>query len=161
MAEDGSEVQARPPKSGRTAAFDTESYKDATDNRSLTSGLAATCVAILTFVLFFLYGPWNSGTINNLLFQWTLINIVVALFLISLASMNFWFVMEALRSNHPRPAKYLRRAEVFFSVGFILLLLEPGLILVTAKLYYAGALAIALWVALLVLLPSGWRDSRR
>jgi hypothetical protein len=161
MADGNRAPRAVPPSSGLRSAFEIDEYKDANDNRSLTSGLAATCVAILTFVLFFLYGPWTSGSINTLLFQWTLVNIVVSLFAISLASMNFWFVMEALRTGHPQPTKYVRRAEAFFSVGFILLLLEPGLILVTAKLYLAGALAVAFWGALLVLLPTGWRDARR
>ena len=135
-------------------------FSEARDNRSLTAGLAGTCIAILTFVLFFLFGRGESGGPNSLLFQWTLVNIVVGLFLISLSSMNFWFVMEALRSNHPEPGKYLRRAERFFGLGWLLLVLEPTLILVTVGLYVAGLIAFAFWIVVAVLFVQGWRDAR-
>lgn len=141
-------------------AFDEAAYRDANDNRALTAGLAGTCIAILTFVMFFLYDRWAHGSINSLLFQWTLLNIVVSLFLVSLSSMNFWFVMEALRSKHPRPTKYQKRAEAFFGISWALLMLEPTLILTTVGLYYAALVALALWLIGDAFLASGWRDAR-
>jgi hypothetical protein len=135
-------------------------YEDANENRSLTAGLGGTCIAILTFVLIFLYDRWTSGAINNILFQATLLNIVVSLFLISLSSLNYWFLMEALRTSHPLALSYQRRADGLFAVSLVLLLLEPTLILVTVHLYYVGAVALILWVVGNVLLWMGWRVVR-
>ncbi len=133
-------------------------YEDANENRSLTAGLGGTCIAILTFVLIFLYDRANAGQINKFLFQATLLNIVVSLFLISLASLNYWFVMEALRTKHPRASNYERRADLFFASSLVLLLLEPTLILLTVKLYYVGAVALVLWAVGILFLALGWRE---
>jgi hypothetical protein len=135
-------------------------YEDANENRSLTAGLGGTCIAILTFVLIFLYDRANAGQINTWLFQATLLNIVISLFLISLSSLNYWFVMEALRTNHPRATNYQRRADGFFASSLVLLLLEPSLILTTVKLYYVAGVAVALWVVGIVFLATGWWEVR-
>jgi high-affinity Fe2+/Pb2+ permease len=135
-------------------------YNDANENRSLTAGLGGTCIAILTFVLIFLYDRATAGQINNLLFQGTLGVIVVSLTLISLSSLNYWFVMEALRTVPPRATVYQQRADGFFASSLILLLLEPTLILVTVRLYYLGALAVSLWVVGILVLSVGWREFR-
>jgi high-affinity Fe2+/Pb2+ permease len=135
-------------------------YKDANENRSLTAGLGGTCIAILTFVLIFLYDRANAGQINSVLFQATLLNIVVSLFLISLASLNYWFVMEALRAQSPRSTTYEQRADRFFASSLVLLLLEPTLILMTVQLYYVGAVALVLWGAGILALAQGWRAVR-
>lgn|GEM_PF-663227 len=135
-------------------------YEDANQNRSLTAGLGGTCIAILTFVLIFLYDRAAAGQINNLLYQATLLNIVVSLFLISLSSLNYWFVMEALRNRNPRAPAYERRADGFFASSLVLLLLEPSLILITVKLYYIGAVAVILWAVGILALGAGWREVR-
>jgi hypothetical protein len=140
--------------------MDRDIYNDANENRSLTAGLGGTCIAILTFVLIFLYDRWTSGGVNNLLFQATLLNIVVSLFLISLASVNYWFVMEALRTDHPRVTGYLKRADGFFATSLVLLLFEPSLILLTVKLYFVGGAAVALWLVGIGVLWHGWREVR-
>jgi high-affinity Fe2+/Pb2+ permease len=135
-------------------------YNDANENRSLTAGLGATCIAVLTFVLIFLYDRATAGQINNLLFQGTLLVIVVSLSLISLSSLNYWFVMEAFRTNPSRAPDYQRRADGFFASSLILLLLEPTLILITVKLYYLGAISLALWVVGVLVLSLGWLELR-
>lgn len=136
-------------------------YNDANENRSLTAGLGATCIAVLTFVLIFLYDRANAGQINEWLFQGTLLIIVVSLCLVSLASLNYWFVMEAYRNNPPRADTYERRADGLFSSSLVLLLLEPTLILFTVKLDYVGSIALALWILGMVVLAAGWVDLRR
>jgi len=135
-------------------------YNDANENRSLTAGLGATCIAVLTFVLIFLYDRANAGQINNVLFQATLLIIVVSLSLISLSSLNYWFVMEAFRTTPTRAPAYQRRADGFFAASLVLLLLEPTLILVTVKLYYVGGIALALWGVGIAVLAFGWRELR-
>jgi hypothetical protein len=135
-------------------------YNDANENRSLTAGLGATCIAVLTFVLIFLYDRAAAGQISELLFQGTLLVIVVSLTLISLSSLNYWFVMEALRNRPLRAKAYQSRADGFFASSLVLLLLEPALILITVKLYYLGAIAFALWLAGIAVLSFGWRELR-
>jgi hypothetical protein len=133
-------------------------YEDANENRSLTAGLGGTTIAILTFVLIFLYDRANAGQIDQLWFQATLLNIVVSLFLISLASLNYWFVMEALRTRHAGAPTYARRADLFFASSLVLLLGEPTLILVTVRLYVVAGVAAVLYVVGIVVLSLGWRQ---
>jgi hypothetical protein len=135
-------------------------YNDANENRSLTAGLGATCIAVLTFVLIFLYDRAASGQVNDLLFQGTLLVIVVSLSLISLSSLNYWFVMEALRNRPPRAKVYQQRADGLFAASLVLLLLEPALILVTVRLYVLGAVAVGFWIAGFAVLAWGWRELR-
>jgi len=135
-------------------------YNDANENRSLTAGLGATCIAVLTFVLIFLYDRANAGQVNDLLFQGTLLVIVLSLSLISLSSLNFWFVMEALRNRPARAKVYQRRADGLFASSLVLLLLEPALILLTVRLYLLGGVALAFWVAGLAVLARGWQELR-
>jgi high-affinity Fe2+/Pb2+ permease len=135
-------------------------YNDANENRALTAGLGGTCIAILTFVLIFLYDRAGAGQINNLLFQGTLLVIVLSLSLISLSSLNYWFVMEAYRTTPSRAPVYQQRADGFFASSLILLLLEPTLILVTVRLYYLGAVALVFWVVGIIVLSLGWRELR-
>jgi O-antigen/teichoic acid export membrane protein len=135
-------------------------YNDANENRSLTAGLGATCIAVLTFVLIFLYDRAASGQINDLLFQSTLLVIVVSLSLISLSSLNYWFVMEALRNRPPRAKAYQQRADGLFAASLVLLLLEPALILITVRLYELGGVALAFWIAGIAVLALGWQELR-
>lgn len=135
-------------------------YNDANENRSLTAGLGATCIAVLTFVLIFLYDRANAGQINTVLFQATLLIIVVSLCLISLSSLNYWFVMEAYRTKPSRATDYQRRADGLFAASLVLLLLEPTLILITVRLYYVGGIALALWILGMIVLTLGYRELR-
>ncbi len=160
MATDESVVGAGSNTDGSVHPSNQAMYNDANENRSLTAGLGATCIAVLTFVLIFLYDRANAGQINNVLFQATLLIIVVSLSLISLSSLNYWFVMEAFRTTPKRAAAYQRRADGFFASSLVLLLLEPTLILVTVKLYYVGAIALALWGVGIAVLALGWRELR-
>ena len=56
-------------------------------NVNRTYSLAATSIAIFTFMLFFMYPRFVSGEINALLFQATLVVMGVATFSFVLASM--------------------------------------------------------------------------
>ena len=132
--------------------FDQAQFNAATSTRSLTGGLAGTSIAILTFVLIFLYPRWTSGEINGLLFQATLLNIVLAVFLMSISTVLFWMVMEAILARHPLAPGLIRGAEGTFVVSTILLLLEPALILFTVQVNYVAAVALALWLAAIVVI---------
>jgi len=157
-------ADSQPPSSpnidGKVHPTHLAMYNDANENRSLTAGLGGTIIVILTFVLIFLYDRANAGQVDNTLFQGTLLIIVVSLSLISLSSLNYWFVMEAFRTNPARASVYQQRADGLFSLSVILLLLEPTLILLTVRLYFIGAVALALWGVGILVLSSGWKELR-
>ncbi len=157
MASSGSRVAEVPEPGSASPPLDQVMYNYASSTRALTAGLAGTCVAILTFVLFFLYPRWTSGEINGLLFQWTALNIVVSLFLMSLASALYWMVMEGMLAHHPRTPGLLRRADALFMASVMLLFLEPALILWTVAVYYVAGAAIALWFGMIAILVLAWR----
>src|SRR5271155_1007802 len=140
MTPKGSVNAADPSSEENVSPAHLTEYEDANENRSLTAGLGGTCIAILPFVLIFLYDRAAAGQINNLLYQSTLIIIVVSLTLVSLSSLNYWFVMEALRTTPARATDYQQRADWLFASSLILLLLEPPLILLTVRLYYVGGI---------------------
>ncbi len=157
MAAIGSPAAESSRSDSSPRPVDEVKYGYAGSTRSLTSGLAGTCVAILTFVLFFLYPRWKSGEINDLLFQWTLLNIVVSLFLMALASALYWMVMEGLMSNHPRTTGLMRWADRLFMSSVMLLFLEPVLILWTAGVDFVAAAALGLWIVVMLILVLAWR----
>ena len=152
MASTGSRVAEGSPPDVVTPPFDLIKYNAASSTRALTGGLAGTCIAILTFVLFFLYPRWTSGAINGLLFQWTLLNIVVTTFLMCMAAMLYWMVMEAMVAHHPLMPGLSRRADDLFLVSTVLLLLEPALILFTVGVDYVAGAALGLWFVVLLIL---------
>lgn len=160
MEPSGSAASRALGNESAVAPADLAMYEDANENRSLTAGLGGTCIAILTFVLIFLYDRATAGQINEVLFQTTLLNIVLSMFLISLSSLNYWFEMEALKTNRSRAVVYQARADGLFAASVVLLLLEPTLILVTVQLYYIGAAAAALWAVGILVLGWGWREVR-
>ena len=123
----------------------------ANSNRGLTVGLAGTSVAILTFALFFLFDRAQSGAFDPLWFRITLGDIIASVFVIGYSGTFFYWQMEALVRRPSRAASYQWWADRFFVLGLMLLLLAPFLILVTARLWDVGALALGLWLVMLVL----------
>src|SRR5262245_53960702 len=101
-------------------------------NRSYS--LAATSIAIFTFVLFFLYPKYASGDVGALLFQATLIVMAVATF--SFASATFYYYGSSLgdRIGDAERAQYSRRGDRFWLLGYILLFLAPSLVLFSVAL---------------------------
>ena len=62
----------------------------AASNVNRSYSLAATSIAIFTFMLIFLYPKFANGEINALLFQATLIVMGVATFSFALASFHYY-----------------------------------------------------------------------
>jgi hypothetical protein len=125
-------------------------------NRNLAVGLGGTCVVILTFVLLFL-NPVTFPGFNPWLFQLTLVVVVLAMFLYTFTG-TLYFTLAAMRAiDDPRAVSFYRWGYVCFILGNVLLTLEPGLILVTANLWWAGGIALGLWAAFLLLLLETWR----
>jgi len=124
----------------------------ADSNRNLAAGLAGTNVAIMTFYLFFGFNLTTAAQVDQTLFQVTLGLIVLTLFLFVYAAMGYYVYTEALLKGHPGAAGYLRRADGFLFVSLLAITLEPALIMFSARLPYIGALALALWLASLIMI---------
>ena len=113
-------------------------------NRSYS--LAATSIAILTFMLFFLFPRFENGEINALLFQVTLVVMGVAIFALVLASLHYYRVSCGGRLDEIERASCSRRGDRFWLLGTTLLLLDPGLILLLIDLRAVGAIWLGLWL---------------
>jgi hypothetical protein len=118
-------------------------------NRSYS--LAASSIAIFTFVMFFLYPRFASGDADAVLFQATLIVMGVATF--SFAFASFYYYGSSLgggRIDDVERALYSRRGDRFWLLGCVLLFLAPSLILFTVELLAVASAWLALWLIYLV-----------
>jgi hypothetical protein len=113
-------------------------------NRSYS--LAATSIAIFTFMLFFMYPRFVTGEIDGVLFQVALVVMSVATFSFVFASFYYYRSSLGSRIEDTARAALSRRADRFWLVGYTLLFLDPCLILFTIRLYLVAWVWFALWV---------------
>jgi hypothetical protein len=111
--------------------------------------LAATSIAIFTFVLIFLYPKYISGDASALLFQATLIVLGVAAFAFVFASLSYYGASLGHFHDHER-TRYSRRGDRCWLLGYTLLFLDPSLILFSVGLVTVGAVWLVLWVVYVV-----------
>ena len=119
----------------------------AASNVNRSYSLAATSIAIFTFMLIFLYPRFASGEVNALLFQATLVVMGVATFSFVFAS--FYYYGSSLggrRIDDAERTRFSRRGDRFWLLGYILLLLDPSLILFSVGLLVVGSTWLALWL---------------
>jgi len=117
-------------------------------NRSYS--LAATSIAIFTFMLFFMYPRFVSGEINGLLFQAALVVMGVATFSFVFASFYYYCSSAGVRIDDAERTLYSRRADRFWLLGYTLLFLDPSLILFAIGLLVVGIAWFALWLVYLL-----------
>jgi hypothetical protein len=117
-------------------------------NRSYS--LAATSIAIFTFMLIFLYPRFASGEINGLLFQATLVVMGVATFSFVFASFYYYASSLGSRIDEAERATYSQRGDRFWVLGYTLLFLDPSLILFSVGLFVVGSVWFALWLVYLL-----------
>jgi hypothetical protein len=122
----------------------------ATSNVNRSYSLAATSIAIFTFMLFFLYPRFASGEIDPLPFQATLVVMGVATFSFVFASFYYYCASLGNRIDEAARALYSRRGDRFWLLGYTLLFLAPSLILFTVKLLAVASVWFGLWLAYLV-----------
>ncbi len=100
-------------------------------------------MAVFTFLLFFLFPRFVADEINPILFQGTLVVIIVVVFALAFAG---FFYFELYFSSDPAEGRLLlHRGNVFYSLGLELVTLEPAMILFTVGLYVVGVIALALF----------------
>lgn len=112
--------------------------------------LTASCIAIFTFLMFFLFPRFQSGTINTWLFQVMLVVMGVATFSFVFASFYYYCCSVGGHSDDSERAMYSRRADRFWLLGYSLLVLAPSLVLFTVRLFAVGAVWAALWLGYLL-----------
>jgi hypothetical protein len=117
-------------------------------NRSYS--LAATSIAIFTFMLIFLYPRFASGEINALLFQATVAVMAVATFSFVFASHYYYGASLGSRIDDSERSVYSRRGDRFWLLGYVLLFLDPSLILFSIGLLVVGTAWFALWLVYVV-----------
>ena len=117
-------------------------------NRSYS--LAATSIAIVTFMLFFLYPRFASGEINAVLFQATLVVMGLATFSFVFASFYYYCSSLGDRIEDAERTAYSRRGDRIWLAGSILLFLGPGLVLFSIGLVAVGSVWLALWLVYLL-----------
>ena len=122
----------------------------AASNVNRSYSLAATSIAIFTFMLFFLYPRFASGEVDALLFQATLIVIGVATFSFAFASFYYYGSSVGDRIDRAERAVYSRRGDAFWLLGYTLLFLDPSLILFAVGLPFVASTWLALWLVFVV-----------
>jgi hypothetical protein len=122
----------------------------AASNVNRTYSLAATSIAIFTFMLIFLYPRYANGEVNALLFHATLLVMAVATFSFVFASFYYYGTSLGDQIDDAARAGYGRRGDRFWLLGHVLLLLDPSLILMSVNLLVVGAVWFALWLAYLL-----------
>jgi len=140
----------------------------ATSNVNRSYSLGATSIAIFMFMLFFLYPRFASGQINPLLFQTTLVVIGVATFSFVFASFYYYGSSLGGRIDDAERARYSRRGDRFWLLGYTLLLLDPSLILFAVGLLAVGSAWFTLWLVYLLFViryfprvQTAWKSSSR
>ena len=101
----------------------------AATNVNRSHALAATNIAIFTFMLFFLYPRFENGRINPLLFQSTLVAMGVATFSLVFATLHYYRSSLGGRISEDERALHARRADRFWLLGYTVMFLAPSLVL--------------------------------
>jgi hypothetical protein len=112
--------------------------------------LAASSIAIFTFLLFFLYPRFSAGQVDAFAYQAMLIVMGVATF--SFAFSSFYYYGSSLggRIDDIQRATYSRRGDRLWLLGCVLLFLVPSLVLFTIGLLVVASVWFALWLAYLL-----------
>ncbi len=123
--------------------------------------LVGTSIAIFTFLLFFLYPRFASGEIDPILFQVSLIVIGVAIFSLVYAGLYFYTLTLSYYLNSAESGAIQRRGDLFWLIGYSVLLLEPSLILLTVRLFIVALAWMALWLSYIYLTLHEYRKAIR
>jgi len=108
--------------------------------------LAGTNIAIFTFMLFFLYPRFESGRINPVLFQATLIAMGVATFSLVFATLHYYWCSLGGPMSDSERTLLARRADRFWLLGYTTMFLAPCLVLFLLRLRIVASLWLGFWL---------------
>ena len=112
--------------------------------------LAASSIAIFTFLLFFLYPRFLAGDVDALPYQATLIVMGVATFSFAFASFYYYGASLGGRIDDAVRTRYAHSGDRLWLLGCVMLFLAPSMILFTVKLLAVAAVWFALWLVYLL-----------
>ena len=115
-------------------------------NVTRTYTLAASNIAIFTFMLFFLYPRFESGRISPLLFQTTLVAMGVATFSLVFATLHYYRCSLGGWTSETERSRYARRADGFWLLGYTTMFLAPSLVLFLIELWAVASVWLAFWL---------------
>ena len=118
-------------------------------NVTRTYTLAASNIAIFTFMLFFLYPRFESGRINPALFQVMLVAMGVATFSLVFATLHYYWCSLGGRMSDADRALYGQRADRFWLLGYTTMFLAPSLVLFLLRLRIVASVWLGLWLVYL------------
>src|SRR5687768_16556211 len=119
----------------------------AASNANRSYSLAGTSIAIFTFMLVFLYPRFTSGEVDAWLFQAALVVMGVATFSFVFSSLYYYgSSLGGARVDDAVRARYSRRGDRFWLLGYTLLFLGPSLVLFAVGLLVVGSAWLALWL---------------
>ena len=118
-------------------------------NVTRTYTLAASNIAIFTFMLFFLYPRFESGRINTLLFQVTLVAMGIATFSLVFATLHYYWCSLGGRMSDTQRTQYARRADGFWLLGYTTMFLAPSLVLFLIGLWAVASIWLGFWLVYL------------
>ena len=134
----------------------TDDLAAANVNRSYQ--LAASCIAIFTFLLFFLYPRYVSGDVDALPFQATLIVMGLATFSFAFASFYYYSASLGGRIDDDVRARCGRRGDYVWLLGCVMLFLAPSMILFTVRLLTVSAAWFGLWLVYVLFVLRNFRS---
>ena len=118
-------------------------------NVTRTYTLASSNLAIFTFMLFFLYPRFESGKINGVFFQATLIAMGVATFSLVFATLHYYRCSLVGGMSDAERAMHARRADRFWLLGYTTMFLAPSLVLFLIGLHVIAFVWLAFWLVYL------------
>jgi len=115
-------------------------------NVTRTYTLAASNIAIFTFMLLLLYPRFESGRINPVLFQATLIAMGIATFSLVFATLQYYRCSLGERMSDTERTLQARRADRFWLLGYTTMFLAPSLVLFLIRLRLVASVWLAFWL---------------
>ena len=122
--------------------------------------LAASCIAIFTFMLFFLYPRFVSGEVDALPYQATLIVMGLATFSFAFASFYYYGASLGGRIDDAERTRFGNRGDHVWLLGCVLLFLAPSLILFTVRLFAVASAWFGLWLVYVLFVVRNFRSVR-
>jgi len=118
-------------------------------NVTRTYTLAASNIAIFTFMLFFLYPRFESGRISHALFQATLIAMGVATFSLVFATLHYYRCSLSGGMSDAERSMHARRGDRFWLMGYTTMFLAPSLVLFLIGLRAVASVWLTFWLVYL------------
>ena len=100
-------------------------------------------------MLFFLYPKFESGRINPLLFQATLVAMGIATFSLVFATLHYYWCSLAGRMTDAERTVQARRADRFWLLGYTTMFLAPSLFLFLIGLRAVASVWLGFWLVYL------------